>query len=439
MSVFDVTPEAIGVIGIVSILVLLLYRVPIGLSLGIVSFFGIWALVGQRAALGAVAEIPYDFTAHWSLSSIPMFLLMGYIAVRADLSAGLFRLARLWLSWLPGGLGVASVVSAGMFSAASGSSLAASAALARIATPEMLKYGYHPGLATGIAAAAGTMGSLIPPSILLILYGVFVGVPISHLFIAGLAAGLVTVTVYCAVIIIRAIVTPEIAPKPPAEESTMGKRLAALWELWPLVVLIGGVLGGMFAGIFTATEAGALGAFLSIAIALVKRTLTWEKFRLSVLETVTTTSAIFLIAIGASLMTRFMAFSGIPGALAGLITGFVTNQVQLVLLIAPVLVVLGLFLDAIGMLLIMVPVLLPVLMSIGVDLIWFGIIAIKFIEIGLVTPPVGLNVYVVKGVVGHLVPTHVIFKGIAWFVVADMVVIGLLIAFPQLAMSWVPK
>ena len=439
MPMINLAPELIGVLGICLMLLLLMLRVPIGISLGLVSFFGIWAMIGMRAAFGAIAEIPYDFTAHWSLSSIPMFLLMGYIADRAGLIAGLFRLARLWLSWLPGGLGIASIATAGMFSAATGSSLAASAALARMATPEMLKYGYNPGLASGIAASAGTLGSLIPPSILLILYGVYVGVPISHLFIAGLSAGLISIAVSAAVVMIRAIVTPTIAPAPPKEETALREKFVALMDVWPLILLIGGVLGGLFAGVFTATEAGAVGAVLALVIGVLKRTMTWEKFRQAVSDTIYTTSAIFVVAIGAALMTRFVALSGMPAALSNLVTGLVSDEIQLVLLIAPVLIILGLFLDAIGMLLIILPILLPVLLALDANLIWFGIIMIKFIEIGLVTPPVGLNVYVVKGVVGNTIPTHVIFKGIVWFIIADLIVIAILLIYPGAVLAWLPN
>ena len=432
----ELASETVGLVGIGVLLALILLRVPIGVALSVVSIAGIYVIVGPRAAVGMVAELPYDFTAHWTLSSIPMFLLMGYFCYHAGLTEGLFRLARLWLSWLPGGLSVASIQGSALFAAVTGSSLACTAAMGRIAVPEMLKANYDKGLATGTVAAAGTIGSMIPPSILLIIYGIFVEQPISALFLAAFLPGVLTAVMYSVMVLVRARLNPALAPDV-HEEVTLSQRLWAVRETWPVVLLILGVFGGLFSGAFTPTEAGAVGAALSFLIALAKRALTWAVFKEAVAETLRSTAAIFVIAIGAQLLTRFFALSGVTGFLADFVGGQGYSQLEVILLISVALVVLGMLLDPIGIMLLTIPILLPVLEVQGIDLIWFGILMAKFLEVGFITPPVGLNVFVVKGIVGDLVPTHQIFKGIAWFVAMDAITIALLIAFPAIVL-WLP-
>jgi len=430
------TPEGVGVLGICVLIALIFLRVPIGVALSVVSIAGIYEIVGPRAAVGLVSEIPYDFTAHWTLSSVPMFLLMGYFCFHAGLTEGLFRLARLWLSWLPGGLSIASIQGSALFAAVTGSSLACTAAMGRIAVPEMLDRGYDKGLATGTIAAAGTIGSMIPPSILLIIYGIFVEQPIGELFLAAFVPGVLTALMYSAMVGVRARLRPEIAP-PVEEKVTLSERLWAVRDTWPVMLLIVGVFGGLFSGAFTPTEAGAVGAALSFLIALGRGALTWQVFRSAVGETLRSTAAIFVIAIGAQLLTRFFALSGVTFLLSDFISGSGYSQLEVILLISVALVGLGMLLDPIGIMLLTIPILLPVLESQQINLIWFGILMAKFLEIGFITPPVGLNVFVVKGIVGDRVATHQIFRGIAWFVVMDVITIALLIGFPEIVL-WLP-
>ena len=432
----DLGRETVGFVGIAALLALILLRVPIGVALSAVSVAGIFVILGERPAVGLLAQIPYDFTAHWTLSSIPMFLLMGYLCYHAGLTTGLFRLARLWLSWLPGGLSVASIQGSALFAAVTGSSLACTAAMGRIAVPEMLDRGYDKGLATGTVAAAGTIGSMIPPSILLIIYGIFVEESIAKLFLAALIPGILTALLYSAMVVVRCRLNPALAP-PVREEVTARERLLAILDTWPVLVLIVGVFGGLFSGVFTPTEAGAVGAALALLIGLLKRALTLPLLREAVTETLRTTAAIFLIAIGAQLLTRFFALSGTTTIIADFISSPEYSQLAVILLISVVLVLLGMLLDPIGIMLLTIPILLPVLESREIDLIWFGILMAKFLEIGFITPPVGLNVFVVKGIVGDAVPIHSIFSGIAWFVVMDLVLIALLIGFPQIVL-WLP-
>ena len=432
----DLARETVGFLGIGVLLLMIFLRVPVGVALSAVSIGGLFVIVGDRAAIGMISQIPYDFTAHWTLSSIPMFLFMGYLCFHAGLTTGLFRLARLWLSWLPGGLSVASIQGSALFAAVTGSSLACTAAMGRIAVPEMLKANYDKGLATGTIAAAGTIGSMIPPSILLIIYGIFVEESIAKLFMGALIPGILTALFYSIMVIVRCWLNPSLAP-PVREDVTLSDRLWAFKDTWPVILLVIGVFGGLFTGVFTPTEAGAVGAALSLIIGLAKRAISWGVLREAIGETLRTTAAIFLIAIGAQLLTRFFALSGTTQIIADFISSPEYSQLQVILIISAILIFLGMLLDPIGIMLLTIPILLPVLEARDINLIWFGILMAKFLEIGFITPPVGLNVFVVKGIVGDSVPIHAIFKGIAWFVVMDLILIAGLIAFPQIVL-WLP-
>lgn len=430
------TDVQIGFSGLGLLIVLIGMRFPIGVSLIGISFGGIWLLVGERAAWGALGIVPWGFASTWQLSSIPMFLLMGFICYNAGLTRGLFRAARVWLARLPGGLAVASVFGAAGFAAVTGSSIACAAAMGKIAVPEMIRQRYDVSLATGTVAAAGTIGALIPPSILMILYGIIAQVPVSSLFLGGVGAGLLTVVGYVAVIVIRASLNPDLAPRD-TQVFGWNDRFAALVDTWPVLLLMFGVLGGLFAGIFTPTEAGAVGSSLAILIALAKRSLDWQGFRSSVIDTLVNSAALFIIAIGASLLTRFMAYSGAGDAMADTISGLGVNFVLLLVGIALIYLVLGMFLEPIGAMLLTLPILLPIIEDAGWNLIWFGVLLAKFLEIGMITPPIGLNVFVIKGVVGKLASTGTIFRGVMWFLLADLFIVIALTVVPGIIL-WLP-
>lgn len=362
-----------------------------------------------------------------------MFLLMGYLCFHAGLTKGLFDAARVWLSALPGGMAIATVFGAAGFAAVTGSSVACAAAMGRIAVPEMLRQGYDTSLATGTVAAAGTIGALIPPSILMIMFGIIAEVPISQLFLGGIGAGLLTGFGYAIVITIRATLQPEAAPRL-TERVPLSERILALKEIWPVLLLVIGVFGGLFSGVFTPTEAGAVGAFLSFIIAALKGSLSFRNFRNALLETLLTTGALFIIAIGASMLTRFLAFSGAGDYLSALVAAMGADELLLLLGISLIYLVLGMFLEPLGAMLLTLPILLPIIETTGFSLVWFGVLLTKFLEIGMITPPVGLNVFVIKGVVGDLASTTTIFRGIMWFLVADLIVVMLLIGFPQITL-----
>lgn len=427
------TGVEIGLVALAGLFVLIALRMPIGPALIGVSFCGLWALMGWRVAWGALGVIPYQFSASWILSSVPMFLLLGFIAFHTGLTQGLFRAARLWLSALPGGLAIAAVFGASGFAAVSGSSVACSATMGRIAIPEMLSARYHPELATGTLAAAGTIGALIPPSIILILYGIVAQVPVGGLFLGGIAAGLLTAIGYVTVILLRVWRDPLLAPSV-TEAVTRSERLSALSETWPVILLAIGIFGGLFSGVFTPTEAGAIGAALATLIAALKRSLTRAAFFAAIVETVQTTAALIIIGIGASLLTRFLALSGTGDALTGAVLALDAGPVAMILGIVLLYLILGMFLEPIGAMLLTLPIVLPLVDGAGFSLLWFGIILTKLLEIGMITPPIGMNVFVIKGVVGNLVSTSSIFRGIAWFLAMDICILAVLLLWPDLVL-----
>ena len=427
----------IGFAGLAAVLALIALRVPIGLVLVIVSCGGIWAATNLNAAWGLVRAVPFQFIANWSFSAVPMFLLMGVVASNAGLTSGLFKAMRILLRKLPGGLACSTVGASALFAAASGSSVATAAAMSRIAVPEMLRAGYDKALATGSVAASGTLGSLIPPSILMILFGIFTQTSISALFMAGFIPGILSALIYMAMIIVRAKLNPSLAP-PMTEIPAPGELAAALREVWPLPVLILGVLGGIMTGVMTPTAAGAIGAGLAVLIALFRGSLTVNIMRTALREAATGTSVVFVIAMGASMFTSFMGLTGLPGVIADTMLGVSDNTLVLIMMIAIVYILMGMFIDSIGLMLLTLPVLIPLLAGADVNMIWFGIIVIKLLEIGLITPPVGLNVYVINSALKGAVPLTTVFRGAMWFLVMDVVTLILLIAFPALVL-WLPN
>lgn len=419
-------PVTIGILALVAMLVLIGLRVPIGVSLIFVSFLGITGIAGPRAAMSMLSTIPYSSSASWTLSSIPMFLLMGYIAYHSGLTRGLFEAARVWWGWLPGGLAIASLGGASGFAAVSGSSVACSAAIGRIAIPEMHRQGYDLRIATGSVAAGGTIGALIPPSIILILFGIQSNTSINALFVGGLFVGLASLVFYILAVLAVWLRTPEALPR--AEAYTMGDRWAKTLEIWPVLLLILSVLGGLFGGIFTATEAGAFGAFMALVIGVLRRSLSWAGFKESLVDTLLAAGALFIIAIGANLFTRLVAMSGLSLEISSFVEGMGLGTMGLLIMIALIYLALGMFLEPIGALLLTLPLFLPLIGMHGVDKVWFGILVAKLLEIGMITPPVGLNVFVIHSVARDFVKLEQVFAGIVPFLIADLLLIAVLIA-----------
>jgi tripartite ATP-independent transporter DctM subunit len=429
------TSITIGFIGIGMALLLLVLRVPIAVALGSVSIIAIMQITSPQAALGIISSTPFNFIGNWSLTAVPMFLLMGYICTTTGLTNGLFRAMRIFLARLPGGLAVTGVAACALFASASGSSVATSSAMARIAVPEMLKHKYDPGLASGVIAASGTLGSLIPPSILMVLYGIYAEVSIGQLFLAGFIPGLISAIIYIGMIVTRCWLKPSLAGASDERFSTP-QKLEALREVWPLPVLIFSVLGGIFFGLFSPTEAGAIGALVALFIAFLRRQLTMSTFKKAIVHTVVGTTSIFAILIGTLFFTRFLALSRVPTEMSDFVLAATGGNPYLIILgVAVIYIILGMFVESIGLMLLTLPIFLPLVNSADMNPIWFGIIVIKLLEIGLITPPIGLNVYVIKGALGSAIPIQKIFQGVFWFLAMDVVTLIILVIFPALSLA----
>jgi tripartite ATP-independent transporter DctM subunit len=303
--------------------------------------------------------------------------------------------------------------------------------MGKVAVPEMVRNKYDVGLATGTVAAAGTVGALIPPSVLLIVFGVVAQVSISDLFLGGVGVGLATSLSYILVIILRVKLKPSLAPML-TDVIPLSQKLAALRDTLPIIALVVGVLGGLFGGLFTATQAGAVGAIMAIVVAFFRGTLSWDVMRKSLVETLVTCGSLFIITIGASMLTRFLTLSGIGWEISDAVLALEAGPIVLLVAIAAVYLLLGMFLEPIGAMLITMPIFLPLTLQAGVDPIWFGVFVVKLLEIGMITPPIGLNVFVLSSTVGRLATTDVIFRGVAWFFVTDIALLGIIIAFPEI-------
>ena len=441
-------PMLLGWLILALIFILLFARVPIAFSLGFSATLGLYLffafpegggshLAGAlRPMLALIGVEPFAFITSYPLSAVPLFILTGHLAYQSGFTADIFRAARVWLNRLPGGLPMASVIGCGGFSAITGSSVACAAAMGKIAIPEMRRHGYSKALSAGSVAMGGTLGSLIPPSILFILYGVFTEASVSRLFLAGIIPGLISLAGFLLVISLWVRLRPQDAGALP-ESVTTGEKLRAMGDSWPMLALFVVVIGGIYMGIFTPTESAAVGACLTGGAGILLKRLPLAGLLESLRETVLQTATLFVIAFCAKIFISFVALTGIPSTLlqwtasANLSTAAVLTVVILLYLL------LGMVLDSIGIMLLTLPIVTPVVESMGIDMIWFGVIVVKLLEIGLVTPPIGLNVFVIKSSVGEEIRLETIFAGILGFLVVDFLVLLLLIFFPALSL-WIP-
>jgi C4-dicarboxylate transporter, DctM subunit len=426
----------LSLVSLGGMLVLIALRVPIGIAMGAVAFLGFWYLRNFNVALSALSDTPFVFAASWDLSAIPMFLLMGAIAGNSGIGTALFRAAHAWFGALPGGLAVATNWACAGFGAASGSSVAAAAVMARLAVPEMLKHKYDKGLATGVCASGGTLDALIPPSITFVIYGVFAEVSVPRLLIAGILPGLLTAAVYMIMIMVRCSLNPSLAP-PVAfgdRAALWRERRASLAGIWPILVLIVGVIGGLYAGVITPTEGGAVGAALAAIIGIAQRKLTLAGFLDALEDAMATTAQLFFVGIGAILYTKFLALSGTADMFKQLIGQWALDPLLLVIAVSVVYIILGTFMDPLGMILLTIPVFVPMFASLDLDLVWFGVLVVKYIGISLLTPPVGFNIYVVASATDNSIPLQTIYRGCYWFLGCEVVIMALLIAFPQISL-----
>lgn len=423
-------PTTIGIIGILVLIVLIFIRMPIGISMALVGFGGFAWIAGFGPALGLLRTVPYTTFASYEMSVIPLFILMGAFAFAAGLSEDLYRMVHRFLGHLRGGLAMATVAACALFAAISGSSLATAATLGRVAMPEMRRYKYDPALATGSIAAGGSIGILIPPSVILIIYGIITEQSIGKLFLAGFIPGILEAIFYIITIAILTRRNPQLGP--PGPRSTGRERMLSLLKVWEVALLFAVVIGGIYLGVFTPTEAAGVGAFGAFAFALMRRKLNWETFKTSLATTTSTTGMLFLIVLGAMLLGYFFSISRLPFEMASYVSGLAVNRYVVLAAILIVILLLGCIMDSMAIVLLAVPVFYPTVMALGFDPIWFGIIVVRVTEMGLITPPVGLNVYVIQGITGEKMST--VFKGVVPFIIADICHIIVLIALPQITL-----
>jgi tripartite ATP-independent transporter DctM subunit len=424
----------IGVAGVIALIVLVVAGVRVFYAAALVGLAGLVAMIGWDAGAGMVGTIPHSKSVTYSLSVLPMFILIGFLAFHAGFTDALFDAARKWVGWVPGGLAVASVGAAAGFAAVSGASTATAAVFSRVAIPEMLKYGYDRKLAAGVVAAGGTLASLIPPSAILVIYAIIVEESVGALLIAGFLPGIVSALIYVALIVGMCKLNPKLGR--PITGFAWSERWRSLPGTVPIIVVVVIIFSAMYFGWATPTEAGALGAFIVFVIALV-RGMRWMALKEALLESAKLTVMIFSIIWGVLVFVRFLGFAGLPEAFASWVTTLPLPPVLIIIGILLFYVVLGMFMDAIGMLLLTLPVVYPAVIALGYDPIWFGIVVVKMAEICLITPPIGLNCFVVNGVRPDI-PLTDVFKGIAPFFLADVATVGVFLAFPEV-ITWLPR
>jgi tripartite ATP-independent transporter DctM subunit len=422
--------EASG-LAFLSVFGLMMVGMPIAFAMLIVGLGGIWLAISDRTAMGMIGQLPFSATMSYELSVIPMFILMGVLVTRARMSQDLYRLCHGFVGHRRGGLASATILACGGFSALSGSSIATAATMAKVAVPEMRRYGYSDGLAASTVAAGGTLGILIPPSVILVLYGIATGTDIGQLFIAGIVPGIVAILLYLAAIWIVARIDPSSAPSAP--RVGWAERLSYFRTVGPILLLFILIIGGLYMGAFTPTEAGGVGAAGALIFALWRRSLNFSVFVDALIETVTTTAALFLVLIGALVFSNFINLIGLPQAMSNLILSMGLSPWMVILLIFAIYLVLGMFMESLSMILLTIPIFFPIVTGMGFDPVWFGIFAVMVTELSLVTPPVGLNLFVIRSVIGN-VSIGAIYRGILPFIAADIVRILLIILFPALVL-----
>ena len=438
----------LGVLGLIALFLLLFLRMPVALSMLGVGFVGTvvananrfisvgmdadqaWAR-GWKIAYSNLAGETFEAASNFNLLVIPMFVLMGNLAGVSGMSRDLFVAAYRWMGHMRGGLSSATIAACAGFAALSGSSLASAVTMGRVALPEMKRYKYDDGLATGSVAAGGTLGFLIPPSGGMIIYAVLTEQSIGRLFMAGVFPGIILTFLFIGAIYIVVRRKPDAGP--PGDRSSGAERLNSLWHATPIIAVVLITIGGMYTGFFTPVEASSVGAFLTFVVAALRRSLSLEKARTVILETMSATATVFLIIIGAFVFIPFMSLTELPGQLVVFLTSLPIGDVGVLLVIIATYLFLGMFLEGIAMMVLTIPVVIPIAIGLDWDLIWFGIIMVIILEMGMISPPVGINVFVVKSIAPD-VPMGQIFRGIwpFWFAMAVMII--LLIIFPQIAL-----
>ncbi len=428
--------DAVAVTGFLSLFALMMLRVPVGISMGTVGVLGFGYMIGDiTPALKILSQSPIRTATDAEFAVIPLFLLMGAFASASGMSRELFRASNTFLGHLRGGLGVATIAACGGFAAICGSSVATAATFSKVAYPEMRKYGYSQSFATGVIAAGGSLGIMIPPSTVFAVYGLITEQDIGKLFIAGIIPGILAVCMYVVTINIIAFVRPGYLPKTPRH--SWAERKAALRDVWAVILLFVFIIGGLYAGMFTATEAAGMGAAGAFIIAVARRKLSRTDFWRCLVESLRTTAAVFTILIGALIFGYFLTITQVPQKITAFLTGMGLGPYGVLVLIMLMYLVLGCIMDAMAMIILTIPIIFPVIKELGFDPIWFGVIIVMTVELGLIHPPVGMNVFVIKSVIRD-VKLSTVFYGVMPFVLTDILRLAILIAFPILA-TWLPS
>jgi len=425
------SPTVVGLIGIAALFLLIFSRMPIGFVMAIVGFIGFGVVVSFDASLNLIAKDIYSVFGSYNLTVIPLFVLMGQLAFHSGISKRLFDAAYKFIGHWPGGLAIATIGACAGFAAICGSTNATAATMAAVTLPEMKRYNYKPELATGVVAAGGSLGILIPPSVIFIVYGILTEQSIGKLFMAGLIPGLLLTGLFVITIVIWTTLRPELGPRGP--KVGFAEKMRSLLGLIETLILFVLIMGGLFWGFFTPTEAGAIGAFGTLILPVVRRNLTWKGFITSLFETTRTSCMILVIVAGATIFGHFLAVTRIPFDIANWISAFDLPRAVIMLIIILLYLIGGCIIDALALIMLTIPIFFPVIINLNYDPIWFGVIIVLVTQIGVITPPVGINVYVVSGVARD-VPLHVIFKGVMPLLAALIIGTLLLIPFPQLAL-----
>ena len=420
----------IGYIGIAALVLLMFLGLPIAVCFGTVGFLGVWSIKGLEAALGVAGVTPYMWASHYVLMAIPLFVLMGFFAFRAGISSDLYECAYKWIGHIPGGVAIATILACAGFGATSGSSLACSGAMGAVAIPEMNKHGYSKILSAGCVAAGGTLGILIPPSLCMIVYGTIVEESVTKLFIAGILPGLLLTAAYIVAVMIQVGLHPELGPAGP--RSSWKDRLHSLKGTGMMAALFILLIGGLFVGLFTPTEGAAIGAFAALTLTALRKRLSKSVITDSLHEAGKTTCMIFILYICAMMYMNFLALTGLPYQLAGWVATLNFNRWIILSVILLIYVPLGCLMDPMSMLVLTLPIFFPIVTDLNIDPIYFGILVTVVVELGLITPPVGINVFVLRGVTD--IPLYSIFRGIIPFAIADSIVLVILVIFPKISL-----
>jgi len=427
--------DTVAILGFAALFVMMILRVPVGMAMGLVGVSGFAYIVNGSAALKIIGHTSMRTVTDYTFGVIPMFLLMGAFVTNSGMSRELFRTANSFLGHFRGGLGIATVAACGGFAAISGSSVATAATFSTVAYPEMRRYNYPQSFATGVIAAGGTLGAMLPPSTVLAVYGIITEQDIGKLFIAGIIPGLLAATMYIMTVMIIGFVRPGFLPATPRH--SWKERLDSLRDIWATLLLFLFVIGGLYGGLFTPTEAGGMGAGGAFLIGVLRGKLNRADIRRSLLQATRTAAAVFTVLIGALLFGYFLTVTQTPQKVTEFLTGLGLGRYGVLALIMLMYLFLGCLMDAMAMIILTIPIIFPVMMHLGFDPIWFGIIIVMTVELGLIHPPVGMIVFVIKSVIDD-VSFATIFKGVLPFIVTDLIRLVILIAFPILAL-WLPS